>query len=112
MEYPAVMFRDVGAGEGGVGQASHQESTEEVGGTLAERALGEVDDEDAALVHHAAQVDRAPGLGDDVADRGRGEEGPNLYRERSWGIGLNRAILEGSHKITFATLPVDAARAE
>jgi hypothetical protein len=54
MKNPALVLRRVGPGEGGLRQAGDDKGAEEVGGAFPERALGKIDDQDAALVQSAS----------------------------------------------------------
>ena len=59
--------RRVGARQGRLGEGRGDERAEQMGGALAKSALGEIADDDGALVHQAAEGDGAFRLGQHVA---------------------------------------------
>jgi hypothetical protein len=71
----ALRFRPAAAGGGGLPRGGDHERAEQPGGVVAEHALGQPAQQDAA-VEDGAHVEAGGGLPDDAAHEAAGEHGP------------------------------------
>ena len=82
--------------------AGKRERAHEVRGCLANDTAGEIGDHNAAALHGLLEMQRALGLTDDIADRGREEKGVDLVqdgRDRFLAIAIAPAIELAFEKI-------------
>jgi hypothetical protein len=84
-EVGALILRTVGAAKGRPADACHEESAQESGAVAANTPLGEIHQEDLALVHDGAQVDRLF-VGEHPTENRVREEGANLVLDRCDGL--------------------------
>lgn len=80
------------AGHGGELELGDEQGAEQVGFVVADLALGQVGDEDAAFVHDKGDTHLIAHLADDVADDGGEEQLPGFVLDRGDGLALEAGI--------------------
>lgn len=79
-------------GHGGELELGDEQGAEQVGFVVADLALGQVGDEDAAFVHDKGDAHLVAHLADDVADDGGEEQLPGFVLDRGDGLALEAGI--------------------
>ncbi len=80
-EGPPFGFRNILAAEGRKHQLAENHGAQEVGGVFADSPLREIEDDDFAFVHQAAELEKVSALADDVPDQGSRRELPYFVFE-------------------------------
>src|SRR5258707_938832 len=82
MEVLSLAFGYISPSHRGKLEFGDEKSANQVCRLGTDATLGEIGDQDAAVVHHEAGIDLRPDLADDVSDGGGHQQSPDLVLDR------------------------------